>query len=210
VRRAVTLVVVVAVVVAVLAVADVLVRRTVERDIASHIEARVPGTSAQVQITSFPFVGRIATSGSVPTLDAEITGLKVGPFPVDTVDIAVHDLKVSRRDLLQGKVVLQSVRTATVTGVITQQSVDTGSGLPVTLGNGTVGLGGIQVPARISVRSDDLTVSVAPLPTLTVPLLPAALLPCTATATISAGRITLACTTSTIPPALVDAVAASR
>lgn len=192
----------------VLGVADVVVRHTVEADIAKHIEAQVPGTSASVHISSWPFVGRLAASGTVPDLRAQVRGVKIGPFAVDSVDIVVQDIKVSRSDLARGKVVLKSIRTAAIEGVISQQSLDSGLGLPVTLGAGTVGLAGVQVAARVAVSSDRLTIGVPPLPPITLPLLPAALLPCSANAVISVGQITLTCTTSSIPPALLSAAAA--
>lgn len=198
---------VVALVVVILGVADVVVRHTAERDIARHIESAVPGTTAAVHISSWPFVGRIAASGTIRAFHVTVSGVKVGPFAVDSVDLAVQDIKVSRSELLRGKVVLQSIRSAAITGVISQQSVDSGSGLPLTLGAGTVGLAGVQVPARIAVSGGRLLISVAPLPAIALPLLPAALVPCAAAAIISPGQITVSCTTSSIPPALISAVA---
>lgn len=206
-RRLLGLGVVVAVLVAVLGVGDTFARHAAERDVARRIEARVPGTTATVHISSWPFLGRLAASGSVPALDARVTGVRVGPFAVDSVDIAVADLVVSRSDLLHGRVTPRSIRSATVTGVISQQSVDAGTGLPVSLGDGTVGLAGVQVPARLVVVGGRVVVNVPPLPAFSVPLLPAALLPCAAVATITAGAITLSCTTTAIPPALTTGVA---
>ena len=206
-RRLLGLAVVVAVLLAVFAVGDTVARHAAERAIARRIEARVPGTTATVHISSWPFLGRLAASGSVPSLDARVTGVRVGPFAVDSVDIAVADLRVSRSDLLHRKVTPRSIRSATVTGVISQRAVDAGTGLPVSLGDGTVGVAGIQVPARLVVVGSRVVVTVPPLPTFSVPLLPAALLPCSAAATITAGAITLSCTTTVLPPALATAVA---
>lgn len=205
-RRLVVLVLVLGIVVVAAVIGDTVARHRAETVIAARIEAAVPGTAAQVQISSFPFVGRLAVSGRVASVRARVTGATVGRFPVDLVDLVVNDLAVSRPDLLNGKVVVRFIASATATATLSQQSVDTGSGLPVTLGAGTVGLAGVQVPAQVSLVSGSVRISVPPLPTLTLPALPPVLLPCTADAVLTPGLLTLSCTTATVPTALITAL----
>lgn len=202
-RKLVVILVVLAALAVGLGFADVAVRHRVETTIAQRIEASDPGTTATVRISSWPFVGHLLASGTVPALRAHVVGVRAGPFPVDSVDLSVQDISLSRSDLLHGRVVLRSIRTATATAALSQQSIDTGTGLPVTLGAGTVGLGGVQIPARLSIVSGDLRIDISPLPTISIPLLPSSLLPCSASAVITTGELTLSCTTTTIPPSLL-------
>ncbi len=189
-------------------VADTVVRDHVETDIAKRIEANVVGSTATVRISSFPFTGHLAVGGDVPTLDATVTGVSVGGVAVRSVDLAVRDLTVDRNQLLHGTVLLRSIQTATARAVITQLALDRGTGLPVTLGAGTIGLDGVHVQARVAVTSDKLDITVAGLRTIVLPLLPSSLLPCTLSGTVTPGAVVLTCTTSTIPPALVQAASA--
>jgi hypothetical protein len=75
VRRAIVVLVLLAVI---LAVGDVVAKDGVQSAIASRIEDRDPGSHATVTISSFPFVGRLAASGAVPSLDAVVTDLHEG------------------------------------------------------------------------------------------------------------------------------------
>ncbi|HET9692309.1 MAG TPA: hypothetical protein VFP61_14250 [Acidimicrobiales bacterium] len=188
-------------------VADVVVRGRAESVVASRIEANVPGTTATVHIHSFPFTGRLAVSGSVPSLRAVVTGVRAGPFAVQSIDLDVEHLVVDRSKLLQGDVVPTAIGSATVTAVVTQAAIDAGIGLPVTLGDGTIGVAGVQVPARVAVTGGSITIAVAGLRTISLPLLPAALLPCSLTGRVQVGQLLLSCSAAAIPPALLHAVA---
>ncbi len=193
---------VLAIIVGIASVADVYVRHRVERDAAARIEQRVPGAHASVHISSFPFVGRLATSGTVPDLTAHVTGAGVAGLSFAAIDLDVKDLRVQRSSLLQGKVVVTGLRIAVVHATITQASLDHALGLGVTLGAGTVGLDGVEVPARLSVEGNTIRIVVAGLRTLRVPVPVLAVLPCVSAATIAPGVLQLSCTTTTVPPAL--------
>lgn len=187
-----------------LAVVDVYVRHQVEQDTAARIEQKVPGSHASVQISLFPFLGRVAASGTVPELTAEVTGVTVGGLSFSRIDVDVHDLRVSRSMLLHGQVVLQSVRTAVIHATVTQAALDRAVGLPVTLGAGTVGLGGAELPAQISISNNELSVTVSSVGKFHLPVPVLALLPCLSSAAIDPGMVVLTCTTTTLPPALAN------
>ena len=189
--------------------ADVVVRNRAESTIATKVEAALPGTSATVRMPSLPFTGHLAVGGDVPSLRVALTGLKVGPFAVQTVTLDASTVDLDRGKLLSGSVVVTSVRSATVTAVLTQEAIDAGAGLPITLGQGAVGVAGLQVPATVSIAGGDVDVKVAGLRTIAIPLLPPSLLPCTLQGTIEPGQLVLGCTATSLPPVLAQAAASA-
>ncbi|MDQ2729446.1 MAG: hypothetical protein M3Y91_16650 [Actinomycetota bacterium] len=206
-RKLIVAVGILAVIVVAAGIADVVVRHHVEGAIATQIDDQVPGSHAQVTISSFPFVGRLAASGSVPTLAAHVTGVQAGPVALDTVDVVVHDIRVARGQLVHGKVQLESIREAVITAQVSQASLDHQIGVPVTIGAGTVGLAGVQVPARLGVVNNRIDIQVPPLPAISVTIPLTNLVPCIGAASLSPGRLTVTCTTDQLPPALDHVVA---
>ena len=201
-RKLVVFGVVVAVILAVLALADVFVRHQVQSAIAQQIETQVPGSHAEVSISSFPFVGRLAVSGDVPKLTADVTNVAAGPITLDTVVVVVTDVHVARHQLVHGKVALRSIKQATVTATVSQASLDSQVGLPVTLGEGTVGLDGLQAAASLKVDGDQVDIQVPPLPAIAISIPVTKLLPCIGSASLTPGELTVTCTTNTLPPVL--------
>jgi len=143
-------------------------------------------------------------------LTAHVTGVTADGLEFDTVDVQVDDLKIDRSQLLHGQVVIQSIREAVIDATISAASLDRAVGLSLTLGAGTIGVGGlVAVPAHLAISGDRITVTLLAGAgfTFTVPKL--SLLPCVGQATIVPGFIDLSCTTTTIPPALVNSSAAT-
>ena len=204
-RKLVAILIFLAVLVVALSVADVYVRHRVEHDTADRIEQRVPGTHAAVHISSFPFVLRLAASGAVPHLTADVTGASVGGLSFADIHLDVRDLRIQRSSLFQGDMRISSVKVAVVNATITQAAIDKVIKLPVTLGAGTVGLEGVVVPVTPRIDGKTIVITVAKLPTLRVVIPALALLPCLSSASILPGALELSCTTSTIPPALASA-----
>lgn len=189
-------------------IADVVTRHHVEQAIASHIEAAVPGAQAQVSISSFPFLGHLAVSGDVPEIRAHVTGVVAGPITFDTVDVVIDQVKVKRSRLIHGQVQLVSIERASVAATVSEASIDRQVGLPVTIGAGTVGLAGIQVPAALEVSGNKVTIGVPPLPSISITIPLTNLLPCIGAASLQPGQLTVNCTTGQLPPVL-DNIAAS-
>jgi hypothetical protein len=206
-RKLIVAVIIVAILVVAAGIADVVIRNHVEQAVATQIDDQVPGSHAQVSISSFPFLGRLAASGNVPTMTAHVTGVQAGPVALDTVDVVVHDIRVARSQLVHGKVQLESIRAAVITAQVSQASLDRQVGLPITLGAGTVGLAGVQVPAQVTVVNDRITIQVPPLPAISVTIPLTKLVPCIGSANLSPGHLTVTCTTNQLPPALDHVVA---
>jgi hypothetical protein len=207
-RRLIALLVGVAIIVAGLAVADIWIRHKVQSEVASHIDSELPGSHATVSISSFPFVGRLITSGTVPKLTVDVDNVQVDGITFGAIDIVVHQLKVDTSQLTSAKVVLRSISSGSVTADIPQTSIDQKLGQSLTLGSGTVSLDGVSVQPSISVSNTAVTLGMAGLPSITVPIPQLSLLPCVSAAVIVPGAVQLSCALSALPPALADYSAA--
>jgi hypothetical protein len=205
-RKLIVVIVILVVVVVAAGIADIVIRNHVEQAIAAQIDHKVPGSHARVAIPSLPFVGRLAASGSVPTMTAHVTGVRAGPLELDRVDIDVRDVRVARSQLVHRKVQVESIREATITAQVSQATLDRQVGLPITLGSGTVGLDGVQVPAHLTVTGNRITIAVPSLPAISVAIPLTELLPCIGTASLSPGYLTATCSTNQLPPALAHVV----
>jgi hypothetical protein len=204
-RKLVATVLFLAILVAIGSGVDVYLRHRAEHETATRIEQRVPGAHATVDISSFPFVIRLAASGTVPELTADVTGATVDGLSFANIHLDVHDLQVKRSSLLQGRVEVTDIRLAVIEATVDQAAVAKAVGLPVTFGEGTVGLAGIQAPAHISIEANTIHITVPGLPSISVSIPTLAVLPCVSSASIHPGELQLSCTTTTIPPALTEA-----
>jgi hypothetical protein len=208
VRRLIGVLVVVAIIVGGLALGDIWVRHRVQTVLASHIQSEFPGSRAAVDITSFPFVGRLAVSGTVPKLTADVTGVQAGGFTFATIDVVVDDLKVDTSKLTSRRLVLQSISSGSVTADVTQASIDQQTKVPITLGSGTVELAGYSIRPTLSVSGTQVTISVAPLPSVTISIPVLSILPCVGAAVIVPGALRLSCSLTALPPVLAGFTAA--
>lgn len=199
-------VVVLALLAGALAVVDVVVRQRVQAAVAAKIESRFPGSHAVVSISSFPFVGRLAASGTVPSLQADVTGVAVSGLRFAAIDVAVTDLKVSRSRLVHGELEPLSIRHGQVVAEISQSALDSFSRVPVTLGAGTIGMAGVSLPARITVGTGVVTLSLSDgLASLRVPVPALDILPCVGSAQVVPGLLRLSCSFRALPGFLAGA-----
>jgi hypothetical protein len=202
VRKLVGLVVALGLLVGIAAIVDVVVRDGVEVAVADHIEARSPGSHATVHITSFPFLGHLAVSGTVPSLAADVSDVRDGNLMFRQVDLDVTDLRVDRSRLVHGDVQPVSIRRGQVTALVTQASLDSFSHLPLTLGQGTVSAAGITVKASVTITGDTVVVDLGRLPGLSIPVPSLDVLPCVGAARVVPGALRVSCTFTSLPGAL--------
>ncbi|MGH8916860.1 MAG: hypothetical protein ACRD0H_00695 [Actinomycetes bacterium] len=204
-RKLVVLVLVLVIVAGLLSIVDVTARAATETSVAHRIQGDVPGSQASVQISSFPFLGRLAASGNIPEATIDITNAAAGPVVFDHIHLQVHDLKVGVGHLLQRRITLESIRSADVTAEISQASLSRLSPIPITIGAGTVGVAGIQIPAQLSVAGNRLVVTAGAFRfPLVIPVL--VVLPCMGGATLVPGAVDFSCQTTSLPSALAGAV----
>jgi hypothetical protein len=184
--------------------ADVGVRSAAEQQLRDRVVAAArPAGPASARIESFPFLGRLLTSGAVSRITVSAADVTVEGLTLARVSVDLDDVTFDRGRLLSDrKIVLQSLGHGTAEAEVTQDQLSERLGVPVTLvpGRVQVRVAGQLVTAKASVSDNTLHVTVAGLG-LKIPKLP--LVPCVADAVILAGRIRMTCSVDHIPPELV-------
>jgi len=183
----------------VVVVGDRVAVQHVDSTISSRIERRIPGSHADVTISSSPFLVRLAISGTVRQIDAHVTGVTAGSLTLSSVDVAVHNLRISRTSLMDGSVRLLGMSSATITVTVSVAEV------LQALGDGSAtGLGALASGLSGSVRAEPNGVYIAFGPiAFSFPF--NSLVPCVGSAHDRDSNIVLTCTTTVIPPALETA-----
>ena len=190
-----------------LVAADVGARTIVESQIRDRVVlAAGPAGETSARIESFPFLGRLLTSGEVGRLRVAAADVTVEELTMARVALDLHGVTLDRDRLLsEQKVVLLALDRGTATAEVTAEQISERLGVTVTLepGRARVRVGGQTVTATASVTNNTLRLSVAGLsvPALRIPRLP--LLPCVADAEILAGRVRLTCSVDQVPAELV-------
>jgi LmeA-like phospholipid-binding len=201
-RKLIFLLVILAVLAGIVVFGDRLAVHHTESTISSRIESRLPGSHATVSISSSPFLVRLAVSGTVRLIVAHVTGATDGNLHLDSVDMTVHNLKLSRSDLLHGSVHVSSLSSATVTARVSVAEVLRARGYGALSDLGPL-VSGVTVP--LQAEAGKLQADFGPL-AVTFAYSPL-IVPCTGSAHINGGEITLTCTTTTVPPAIQTAAA---
>jgi hypothetical protein len=202
------IVVLLAILAAVLTVGDVEARLFAQHQFEHRIDQNVPGAHATVNISSFPFLGRLLTSGTVRRIKAHVANVTEGQFTFDTLDVTVVGVKLDRTVLLHDqKIQVLRIDSGTVTADMTEAAIDKAlGGLPVQLEDGSVRLTvrGISVVGTLSIVGNQFHLNVAGAPiNVAIPKLP--LLPCATSAVVTTGHLQVTCVLTGIPPALVGA-----
>ena len=203
-------------VVALLIGADFAARRAVEAELERRIRnevAEAQGVAPQhtkVKVSSFPFLGRLGATGDVADITASVSDLEVGGLRIANIAVDLHDVRVDRARLVRERYVeLERVGAGEATADLTQAALrEALGGLPVVLGQGTIGVTVGGVTASVSARVSDgvlrLSAAGVRLPAITLPTLP--LLPCVAEAVALPGLLQLSCTIDEVPQELIEQV----
>jgi hypothetical protein len=204
VRRLITLLIVLAVIAVGLDVLDNLAKDRAESTIASRIEASSPGSHATVRITSFPFLGRLAVSGHVPKMQADVTDVKSGDITFASIRLTIDNLRVDRNDLFSGKVKPLSIARGRVFADVSQASVDSIVHLPLVLQAGHVSSEGVSVPVHLTVSGGSIGFAASGLPSLSIKIPVLDVLPCVGAAQVVKGAVHVSCRFRKLPPLLSD------
>lgn len=205
------LVVIALVLVALAGVADVLVKKAAEGQIASKAESQSGAqASADAHITSFPFIGRLLASGHVPEIDVRVKRAVAGSVTLASVDVDLRDVHLDKHRLLSdhkaditrigsGKLVVDIDGPA----LTTLAHVD----IQVTGGQIQVSVRGKTIQATPGVDGQgQLTLQLEGLPAVPIKLPKSDLVPCQATTVQVRGDVVeLGCPFSEVPPALLRA-----
>lgn len=188
------------------------VRDRVEHGVAGYLDRRLPGARAHVDIASFPFLVHLASSGSVLEVSVHLNRVSAGPLRFNAIELApvtfsdldihVHDVELNRSQLLHRRVMIERIHGAEVTATIRQGALDRAVELPVTLGQGTVGVGGLALPASVAVRDREITLNVPGQIVVSVAAPALAVLPCIGRVAIVPRALRLTCSLHRLPPVL--------
>jgi len=190
-----------------LVAADIGLRSVAESQLRDQVAASVrPAGPTTARIESFPFLGRLLTSGSVSHVRISAGEVSAERLTFARVSIDLEDVTFDRTSLFsERKVVLEALRRGTAVAEMTQDRLSELLGVAVTLepGRARVRVAGQLVTATASVTDNTLRLTVAGLsvPALRVPR--TSLLPCVGQAEIIAGRIRLSCQVDALPPELL-------
>lgn len=196
-----------AVLVLVLLAVDQVARVFAEGKLADRArEAARDPDAADAAITSFPFLGRLAASGSVPHVVVRVTGANAGPLRLAAVEVEAWGVSLDRDSLLSGDVRLQDIDRGVVAVELDASAITDVVDLPVRITGGTVRVGNeaVGVDAAVTVdASGALVLRVAGLRTLTVPVVRTPLIPCAATTvSVQDDRVRLSCEVDELPEVL--------
>src|SRR5438067_7916206 len=204
-----------------LVVADRAAKGWAESKLAERAAAYYPpGSGSSASIHSFPFVGRLLVSGSVPRVDVNLDDLRVDPVLIRQLSIHVTDVKLNRSELFHGRVHLDDVGSGKMVATIDGPSLARAAGLDLRFTPGVVSvhekIQGVDVTAKgkVAVKGNVVTVTPTSVEGLNVPAsrfvvsyrIPGIeILPCQADVKIVQNGIVVSCNLVDVPPALVQA-----
>jgi hypothetical protein len=215
------LIVVPTVIVLALIVGDQAAKGWAESQLAERAAAYYPpGSGSSAAIHSFPFIGRLLVSASVPQVDVNLDDVRVDPVLIRQLSIHATDVKLNRSDLFHGKVHLDAVGSGKIVATLDGPSLARAAGADLRFSPGEVTvhqkIQGVDVTAKgkVTVKGNVITVTPTSVQGLDVPpsrfglsyRLPGIeLFPCQADVKVVENAVVLGCTVHDIPPALVQA-----
>jgi hypothetical protein len=179
-----------------------------------------PGSGSSASIHSFPFIGRLLFSGTVPQVDVNLDDLKIEAVLIHRLSIHASDVKLNRSDLFHGKVRLDDIGQGKIVATLDGPSLAKAIGADVRFTPGEVQvhkrIQGVDVSAKgkVAVKGNVVTVTPTSVEGQGVPAeiftiryrIPGIeILPCQAAVKIIQNGVVLACDVTDIPPALVQA-----
>ena len=184
-----------------------------------------PGSGSSASIHSFPFIGRLLVSGSVPRIDVNLDDVRVQGVLIRRLSIQVSAVKLNRSELFHGQVHVEKVAQGKLVATIDGPSLAQAAGLDLRFTPGEVSvrqrIQGVDVTAKgkVAVKGNLVTVTPTSVTGLNVPASRLAvsyripgveILPCQADVKIIENGIVVACTVNDIPPALIQAAQSGR
>ncbi len=182
-------------------------RSVAESQLRDRVEAAAtPAGATTARIESFPFLGRLLTSGTVSRVHITAAEVTADRLTFAHVSLDLQDVTFDRGRLLsERRVVLKSLGHGTAVADLTQERLSDVLGVLVTLDAGRVRVrvAGRLITAKASVTDNTLRLTVAGLtvPALRIPKL--SLLPCVADAVIRAGLVRFSCQVDQLPAELL-------
>lgn len=177
-----------------------------ENKLEERARAEVDGVgSVDASISSFPFLGRLLVSGSVPRVEVRADKSELGDLLTADLEVELRGVELDRNALFSGSVKLRDIDAGTVTVELDAAGLGRVLRVPVTIAGGEVRVtvAGRTIAGRATMSAGALLLEVAGLPAFRVPIARNGLITCTAAnAEIKGDTIRLTCEVDEIPPAL--------
>lgn len=182
--------------------ADIGARHYATTKIEQRIRLSVPeAQGVKAHIHGWPFL-KVGVNGRVDDVGANITRVVEKGLSFTQVTIELHGLKIDQAKLVsENKVVVQSIRTGTMTASITAGDLGSALGLPLTASGTGFTLRGAPVRTTINAATRAIQISAAGMASVSLPLPGPNLLPCVPTIAYKGDTVVLSCTFKQVPSA---------
>lgn len=193
---------------ALLAGADIAAKSAAEERLEDRAqEAAGAGANVTADIRSFPFLGRLLLSGSVPEVRVRARDVEAPPLTLAQVRVDLDGVTLERNALYGGNVHLKDISSGEISVLLDAGLLTRLLGVPITIDGDevTVTVAGQPVTADAEVQGGSLVLRVAGLPVLSLPKVTTPLVACTATRVeVEGEQVRLTCALDTVPPVLRD------
>lgn len=209
----VVLLVIFAVILGVLAYVDVRVKEVAEAHAEQQLVEALPQASGiDVTLDGFPFVLGVLLDGKVEALHVKLTEVKEAGLSAQDLSLDVEEISLDKDALLdEQRLVVTDIGRAKAQGFVTDDAVSKAVGQTITFtpGKAKATFRGREVEVKASVKGRlvQLTSGIPGVPSVTFPLPPGDVLPCTPELELLDGRIRLSCAIDELPKTLKDAMA---
>jgi hypothetical protein len=187
--------------------ADVGARHYATSRIEQRVRQQVPGASGvRARIRSWPFL-KVAVSGDVDEIGVTLDRVVVRPVAFTAVDVDLVGVRISVSDLLTASgIQVTGIRRGTVSLAVTEGDLERAIADVVPGTSGPLGANPLLGRALVSVDAKQRLLVVSPrgLPSFTLPLPGANILPCTPAVRESAAEVALSCTFTHVPAAFTS------
>ncbi len=197
----------------VLAYADVRLRGLAEERAEQELAKALPQASGiDVTLDGFPFTLGVLLDGKVDALHVKLAEVKEAGLSAQDLTLDVMDISLDKDALLDHKrLVITDIGRATAQGFVSDAAVSKAVGQAITFSPGkakaTFRGQDVEVKARVKGRVVQLTSGIPGVPSVTFPLPPGDVLPCTPELELLDRKLRLSCSIDALPEALKDAMA---
>jgi hypothetical protein len=189
--------------------ADVVLKNRAETELVAQVTQRVPGTTGvEADISSFPFVGRLLISGTVPKVVITAQHADSGSIGLSDVRVVVEEVEMDSQAARDGKAVVKSIGRGSVQADLRANEINPflprGYRVDLQPGKATVSGPGASLAQFVTTPEGAIQLRVADRALVDLPFPKTDLLPCAPAAEFVSGAVRLTCSFDEVPPLLLD------
>lgn len=188
--------------------AEVVVPSRIEESIERRVAAEVPGAAlVDARLDSFPVVARGLVAGEVERLVVTLEDVALPEVDIDSVQVEVTGIEMSRRALFDGDLDLERIERGTLTALVTEGALEEalpgGVDLSLTPGRAEVAIAGQSVGSDVTVTDGQVRFDLGRLPGVSVALPGRDFFPCSLDGEVVDSAVRLGCTLERVPDYLL-------